>query len=84
MTGLAQPATPRNPSDGAGPVLDAIQAVGPDGATLDEMANSTGYDMQFVEIVLVDLGKNGLTTMNSDRRYQLTDFGAKARYIVAR
>ena len=84
MTGLAQPATPRTPSDGAGPVLDAIQAAGPDGASVDEVASSTGYGTQFVEIVLVDLARNGLSTMNADRRYRLTDFGAKARYIVAR
>ena len=84
MTGLAQPAPPRNLSDGAGPVPDAIQAAGPDGASVDEVASSTGYDMQFVGIIPADLAKNGLTTMTADRCCQLTDFGAKARCIVAR
>ncbi len=84
MTGQAQSATPPNPSDGAAPVLDAIDAAGPDGADVEELIKRTGYDAHFLEIVLRDLGKNGMTSMTGQNRYHLTDFGAKARYIVAR
>jgi len=84
MTGQTKTATPPTPSDGAGPVLDSIDAAGPNGADIPFICQLTGYDADFAESVLRDLEKNGMTATGSDMRYRLTDLGSKARYIVAR
>jgi hypothetical protein len=73
-----------DPADGAGPILDAIQFSGPSGADVGTLAQQTTFDAKFVEIVLQDLTNNGLAELKSDQRYHLTDFGIKARYLVAR
>jgi hypothetical protein len=72
------------PSDGVGPVLDAIDRMGSDGADIDTLMKYTGYDENFVIAVLRDVQRDGMAEQGSDNRYRLTDFGVKARYLVAR
>ena len=84
LTGQNQPANAPNPEDAAGPVLDAIEAAGPDGADLGALAKRTGYDGNFLQAALLSLEKNGLAQKNQVDRYELTDFGAKARFLVPR
>ena len=82
--GQVQTVKPANPSDGAGPVLDAIDGAGPDGAEIGELARVTDYDDTFLYQVLRELQGNGMATKTANGRYQLTELGVKARYLVAR
>jgi hypothetical protein len=84
ITGQTGPRTQPNPSDGAGPVLDAIDSAGPEGADFSFLLSSTGFDQGFLGSVLRVLQVNGMTTTTADQRYHLTDLGGKARYLVAR
>jgi hypothetical protein len=79
----SQARPPDKPSYAAGPVLDAIESTGQAGASIDALTGLTGFNQAFLIDALRELQRNGLTE-EANGIYRLTDFGAKARFLVAR
>ena len=64
-------------------VFDAIEAAGPAGADIANLASSTRYDDAFLELVLRNLRNSGMASSTAQMRYRVTPLGAIARSLAS-
>jgi DNA-binding IclR family transcriptional regulator len=81
LTERQNPTGAQNSDELAGQLLRLIGPTGARGADVETLAAQTGFDTSVLTSVLSGLTTDGLVE-DPDKRYRLTEFGAKALPLI--